>query len=58
MSATAEGQPAVNAEPGTVAADRIAALIVMNHGTHLAFYAHPDAADVQEEARVFLAANS
>jgi pimeloyl-ACP methyl ester carboxylesterase len=33
-------------------------LIVMNHGTHLAFYAHPDAADVQEETRVFLAANS
>lgn len=33
-------------------------LIVMNRGTHLAFYAHPDAADVQEEARAFLAANS
>ncbi len=33
-------------------------LIVMNRGTHLAFYAHPDAAGVQEEARIFLAANS
>jgi hypothetical protein len=28
----------------------------MDRGTHLAFYAHPDAADVQEQARVFLAA--
>jgi pimeloyl-ACP methyl ester carboxylesterase len=33
-------------------------LIVMNHGTHLAFYADPNAADVQEKARAFLAANS
>jgi pimeloyl-ACP methyl ester carboxylesterase len=33
-------------------------LTVMNHGTHLAFYADPNAADVQEKARVFLAANS
>jgi hypothetical protein len=33
-------------------------LIVMSRGTHLAFYAHPDAAAVQEEARIFLAANS
>ncbi|KAK9803660.1 hypothetical protein WJX72_009122 [[Myrmecia] bisecta] len=32
-------------------------LIVMDRGTHFAFYAHPDAADVQEEARTFLAAN-
>ncbi|HEY2266771.1 MAG TPA: alpha/beta hydrolase [Streptosporangiaceae bacterium] len=31
-------------------------LIVMNRGTHLAFYAHPEAADVQEETRAFLAA--
>ena len=31
-------------------------LIMMDRGTHLAFYAHPDAADVQEQARVFLAA--
>jgi hypothetical protein len=30
-------------------------LIVMDRGTHLAFYAHPDAAAVQEEARAFLA---
>jgi pimeloyl-ACP methyl ester carboxylesterase len=30
-------------------------LIVMNRGTHLAFYAHPDASDVQQEARAFLA---
>jgi hypothetical protein len=34
------------------------ALIVMNHGTHLAFYADPNAADVQDKARAFLAANS
>jgi pimeloyl-ACP methyl ester carboxylesterase len=33
-------------------------LIVMKRGTHLAFYAHPDAADIQEEARSFLTANS
>jgi pimeloyl-ACP methyl ester carboxylesterase len=33
-------------------------LIVMNHGTHLAFYADPNAAGVQEKARAFLAANS
>jgi len=33
-------------------------LIVMDRGTHLAFYAHPDAANVQEEARVFLAASA
>jgi pimeloyl-ACP methyl ester carboxylesterase len=33
-------------------------LIAMNQGTHLAFYAHPGVADVQEKARVFLAANS
>jgi pimeloyl-ACP methyl ester carboxylesterase len=33
-------------------------LIVMNRGTHLAFYAHPEAPDVQEEARAFLAANA
>jgi hypothetical protein len=32
--------------------------IVMNHGTHLAFSADPNAADVQEKARAFLAANS
>jgi hypothetical protein len=33
-------------------------LIVMNRGTHLAFYADPNAADIQEKARGFLAANS
>ena len=33
-------------------------LVVMERGTHLAFYAHPDAADAQEEARALLAANS
>ncbi|HEX7355428.1 MAG TPA: alpha/beta hydrolase [Mycobacteriales bacterium] len=33
-------------------------LIVMDRGTHLAFYAHPDAATVQEEARAFLSANA
>ncbi|MGQ4512338.1 alpha/beta fold hydrolase [Streptomyces sp. DW26H14] len=33
-------------------------LIVMHHGTHLAFYAHPNAADAQDEARTFLAANA
>ena len=33
-------------------------LIVLDRGTHLAFYAHPDAAATQEEARVFLAANA
>ncbi len=33
-------------------------LIVMNRGTHLAFYAHPEAADVQEQARAFLAAHA
>jgi hypothetical protein len=26
----------------------------MDRGTHLAFYAHPDATEVQEEARAFL----
>ncbi|MBO0811501.1 MAG: alpha/beta hydrolase [Microlunatus sp.] len=29
-------------------------LIVMRHGTHLAFFAHPDAARVQEQARRWL----
>lgn len=29
-------------------------LIVMEQGTHLAFYAHPEAADVQEQARRWL----
>jgi len=33
-------------------------LLVMDRGTHLAFYAHPDAADVQQQARAFLAAGS
>jgi pimeloyl-ACP methyl ester carboxylesterase len=32
-------------------------LIVMDRGTHLSFYAHPDAAAVQAEARAFLAAS-
>lgn len=33
-------------------------LIVMDKGTHLAFYAHPDAADVQEQAREFFLTHS
>ena len=33
-------------------------LIVMDNGTHLAFYAHPDGRDVQEQAREFLLSHS
>ena len=29
-------------------------LVVMEHGTHLAFYAHPEASDIQEQARRWL----
>ena len=33
-------------------------LVVMDRGTHLAFYAHPNAAAVQQEARAFLTAGA
>jgi pimeloyl-ACP methyl ester carboxylesterase len=33
-------------------------LAIMERGTHLAFYAHPEARDVQEQARTWFARNA